>query len=88
MKRIAIVKIRENSSGEVRESEYDYNENEDHDSRFYLWEEGNWACDCNRSIIFHRSSSGLEDIECGNELYSIQITDRETKEILYDEFAD
>lgn len=65
--RPVIVKIRNNTTGEIVDyatvgSFVDF-----------IWSEGNYACDCNRSRFF----DGLveyEDRECGEEKYSIQIT--------------
>lgn len=39
----------------------------------YLWEGGNWACDCNRSLFF-KVAAGNDDPEsddCGDGAYSV-----------------
>lgn len=53
----------------------------------YWWEEGNAACDCNRSLFFSRAL-GLEDNEdiiCSQGKYSVRLSDADTGETLYDE---
>lgn len=47
----------------------------------WLYTDGNFACDCNRGEKF-----GIEDSECGNELYLIQIINPKNNEVLYSEF--
>ena len=41
----------------------------------FMWNEGNYSCDCNRHIFFNvalgRAGSGEHQIPCGNVLYSI-----------------
>ena len=41
----------------------------------YLWSEGNWSCDCNRSIMFHaaRGSDDSCDRPCGSGRYRVKI---------------
>lgn len=61
----------------------------DWDYNTYWWEEGNSACDCNRSLFFARAL-GLPEPEetlCSDERYSVRLSDNDTKEILYDEFS-
>lgn len=77
------VKIRDNSTGEIVDYFASFEDGEFQD---FLWSEGNYACDCNRSLFFARAK-GLDDPEdnqCGDEKYSIQITD--DCAIVYDEF--
>ncbi len=60
--------IRHNLTGEIRlhTDEYDW-------ASGYIWEEGNYACDCNRHLFFHRAAGHEpeEDCACGHERYSI-----------------
>lgn len=45
----------------------------------YMWADGNFSCDCNRSLFFDRAGSGpepsLDEVQCGNDAYSVRITD-------------
>jgi hypothetical protein len=66
------VLIRNNATGEERlyTDEHDWNDVGD-----YIWTEGNYGCDCNRSIFFGRAA-GLEPeevdlAECGESAFSI-----------------
>ena len=63
--------ITHNPTGEMRvyEDDGDYNWE-------FLWEEGNYSCDCNRHLFFERAAGREpEDGECppcGEELYSVE----------------
>lgn len=79
------VKIRDNSTGEIVDHA-DTGSFEDGEFQDFLWSEGNYACDCNRTLFFYRAK-GLDDPDdeqCGEEAYSIQIICDGT--IVYDEF--
>ena len=55
----------------------------------YIWEEGNYSCDCNRAIFFNRAQGQETDIDerqCGDGGYIVRITEAESGEVLYDEF--
>jgi len=59
-------------------------EDEDGFSSRYIWEEGNFACDCNRALFFARSigEDDPEDRPCGDERFTVKITD-EAGVVLY-----
>lgn len=84
-----IQRIRKNETGEVRESvEAGWFDSTGFQS--FIWEEGNFACDCNRHDFFERAG-GVEpefdeDAECSDYKYAVQILDAETREVLYDDF--
>lgn len=64
--------IRDNAIREVRSlvEPYDWGETGE-----FIWSEGNFACDCNRSLLF-RGAGGDEDPEsddCGHGHYSVFI---------------
>ena len=51
----------------------------------FIWEEGNYACDCNRGLFFY-NWEGDEEFECGDSRFIIdKIINRGTGEILYNE---
>lgn len=50
------VTMRDNKTGETRKIKYDWAWEEGSD---YLWDEGNWSCDCNRDLDF-KDDKGLE----------------------------
>jgi hypothetical protein len=57
----------------------------------YIWEDGNFACDCNRALFWNRAQ-GIEieeDPPCGplrgSGRYAVRLTRLDTGEILLDE---
>jgi len=52
----------------------------------FIWEDGNFSCDCNRSLFFHRAL-GLpeEDCSCGYEAFRVDFIKDETGKIWYQE---
>ena len=46
----------------------------------FLWTEGNYGCDCNRGLFFHRAK-GLPDTDnpCNEGLYAVTLDDGHTK---------
>lgn len=54
---------------------------QDHEYKLYLWTEGNFSCDCNRSDFLYGNDEGT----CGTEAVKIKIVNRTTNEVLYDE---
>ena len=63
-----IAKIRKNDTGEIREGKedvlWDEDENEPH---LWIWEEGNFSCDCNRELFFNRYGGvDADETECGD----------------------
>lgn len=67
---------------------YEFNEN-DPELEDYMWADGNKACDCTRAEMFYESRGEEDpDIDCGSELYSVQIINPETKKILYNDFGE
>jgi hypothetical protein len=57
------VKIRNNKTGEVRVYE---DECEWHENSVWFWTKGNFGCDCNRHLLFHRAVGDESDydVEC------------------------
>ena len=63
----AIVHIRRNSDGIVRSHPTDW-------YGPYMWELGNYSCDCNRYLFFQRAAGEPDDeAECGDGKYSVEI---------------
>lgn len=54
----------------------------------YIWEDGNYSCNCNRHDFFHRDGlkeSYWEDVECGDGMYRVIVKNLETGKIIYEE---
>ena len=77
-----VVDITDTTTGETREwdSGLEWVEHSD-----YLWEEGNFSCDCNRSLFFGRAidtpEDEIEEAPCGGLRYTVSI--RVGKKIVY-----
>lgn len=66
------LKIRRNSDGIIRcyPTTWDWYGD-------FIWEEGNFACDCNRGDFFAKAGDEEDsDHECGDGDYSVFITDK------------
>lgn len=71
-----IVTIRRNRDGVVREFEETQIKHHDEDAPSgFIWEEGNYSCDCNRALFFARAGGESDDFdaECGEGAYSVNV---------------
>jgi hypothetical protein len=85
------VHIRKQSDGVVRVYKTDglLDDDGEHLST-YIWEEGNFSCDCNRYLFYQRAVDADEDDNapdgfCGEDKYRIWIVNPATGNIVYDE---
>lgn len=87
-KRIATVFIRNNETGEIVSYDDEWCFFEDGKFNDFTWEEGNYACDCNRELFFYRAKNieEPEEAKCGEERFSVKIIRKSNGEVLYDEF--
>jgi len=84
----ADVHITDAETGETRIYHDDLEWEDEDRSCTFLWSEGNYACDCNRSLHFQWAAGlGTRDYEteCGDERYFVRILDRETGAVLYED---
>lgn len=52
----------------------DYNlGNGEGDFSFFWWQEGNGACDCNRSIVIHEHYPDFPEMDCGDKIELLDI---------------
>lgn len=82
-----IARIRLNATGEVREKELPaILDGTDAAPDYFIWSEGNYSCDCNRSIFF--GDTTLNHARCCNSenKYSVELVNPVTKEVYYTEF--
>ena len=63
-----LLEIRLNATGEIRSMAEMY-------SGSFIWEEGNYACDCNRELFFAWAAGEDDDLDglCGDERFSVRI---------------
>ncbi len=85
-----IAEIRNNLTGEIRlyMTEGIMEEGDDHPHTF-IWEEGNYSCDCNREIFFFRAGGERapdEESACTDDRYSVNLVNPITGKAFYDEF--
>lgn len=48
--------------------EYDFGYAYDPESAHYMWHDGNYGCDCNRSLFLGRAGHAVEEMECGDTI--------------------
>ena len=83
------VHIRNNDTKQVRIYEDDGLWDEDtQEVALYIWEEGNFACDCNRQLFWWRANNENEDeTPCGDSKFSVNIYSTNGK-LVYKEFEE
>lgn len=80
------VYITDNKTGETRVYTDPYLAPDKRTGKFYIWEDGNYSCDCNRALFFQWAVNKSEydiDVSCGHTRYSIEI--KEDGETVYSE---
>lgn len=67
----AILYVRRNVDGVIRKSNITWDYWGD-----FIWEEGNFSCDCNRAAFFAEAEGedGPEDPPCGDNAFSVMLT--------------
>lgn len=84
-----VVEIRDNATGIVREHQsFSILVNGDIEPSSYIWEYGNYSCDCNRCLFFAHAAGEDEDRErdCGNGAYSVRVRNKKSGRVFYSEF--
>ena len=78
-----VVRIRDNETGEVVEHHTEYGNT---DGNTFIWQEGNFACDCNRGQFFCEAK-GLDDMDapCGDTHFTVLDIKRLSGEVVYSE---
>lgn len=62
-------RIVDTETGEVREVEAGW-----HDDGYFIWDEGNYGCDCNRALFFARAAGvelDMDETPCGDSRYEL-----------------
>lgn len=84
-----LIYIRNNETGEVRQYADELIEGWDAGQpSIFIWEDGNFSCDCNRRLFFARVKGEDEDWEgdCSDGKFSVNIRDTITNQGYYKEF--
>lgn len=88
-----VVSIRLNETGEIRQHSTSVMNYENGSPCTYMWEEGNFSCDCNRGIFWWEAGEDenevepeLEELCCGDTKYSVSIATTDGT-IIYNEFV-
>ncbi len=79
-----IAHIRNNATGEVHQ--YPTREIIDQGEEVpnvYLWEDGNYSCDCNRAQFF--GDPVTDDMPCGSERYAVNLQNPANGKVYYRE---
>lgn len=85
--------IKDTLTGEVREQngESPLRQGEDQPCTF-IWEEGNYACDCNRGLFFLRAIGDDDEDDtrtpCGDGRYLVNLVNPATGRVFYREFTE
>lgn len=85
---LVIAEIRHNESGVIREYQDSMCiDKGEYTPNCFMWEEGNYSCDCNRKLFFARAAGESEDwdSECSDGQYSVRIRNKKSGEVFYDE---
>ncbi len=83
-------RIRNNATGEIRERaeecvwEDENGWNDEPGPSTFWWSDGNMACDCNRSTLFHGEED--HDDSCTDNRYAIELVNPKTGATFYTEF--
>lgn len=48
--------------------EYDFGYGYEAESAKYMFMDGNYACDCNRSLFLHKSHPEIQEMDCGDNI--------------------
>ena len=82
-----LIKIKENETNIIHDYKTESLWDEDTNTIYtYIWEEGNFKCDCNRKLFFYNHEISDDELECSEDKYSVNIHDYKNGNILYKEF--
>lgn len=87
-----VAHIRENATGDVRKYQTwaIYEPDDGPYPSVFNWEENNYRCDCNRALFFGYANGlkyeDMEDRECGETAFAVNLENPKTGEIFYREF--
>lgn len=67
-----VIHIKKNTTGVIRKHVYEVDDQYD-DMQGFMWNDGNYACDCNRELFYERSEDPDYDADtkCGKTRFSV-----------------
>lgn len=86
------VRVQQNATGKIREfNQQAVFDTDESMPSLYIWKHGNYACDCNRELMFNRFKEpdvpkAEPEPTCSYGRYSVQLLNPMTGEIFYDDF--
>lgn len=83
-----LVHIRKNDTGEIRVHKDSLYLGEDGIPVTFIWEEGNYSCDCNRRLFFARANNEEEDWNSGCSAREYSVNIMLGNECIYSEFSE
>lgn len=78
--------IRNNKTGEVRVHDDSISMYPNGSPNAFIWEEGNYACDCNRSLFFHNWGPESDAQACTETEFSVNLSNKVDGVVFYREF--
>lgn len=83
-----VAHIKDKETGEIREYADDGLWNEERkEPATFIWEEGNYSCDCNRGLFFARAKNEEDlDCPCVGDRFDVNLENPKNGEIFYREF--
>lgn len=76
--------LRDTKTGRIGTHDYDYEDNYPTDAIEFMWEEGNFACDCNRSQFLYGDDL-TECYNCSSEDIELdKVTIKDTGQVVFD----
>jgi hypothetical protein len=85
-----VVRLRRNADGVIREHmDWLLVEAAGQVPNTYIWEGGNYQCDCNRGNFFARYGGEEEpNLDCGDDAFSVRLLHPVSRRPLYSEFEE
>jgi len=84
-KRTVDVTIVDRMTGERVTYEDELYDTDDPDADLYIWDEGNYACDCNRALFVARAKGRKDpNLQCGSGRFLVCIRGKDGKLLLKD----
>jgi hypothetical protein len=84
-----VARIKKNETGEIQESkEYLHLLEGEESPRTFIWEDGNYSCDCNRELFFEQAKGNeyFDQEKCSEDRFFVNLVNPKNGEVFYREF--